>query len=443
MDLRENFRAPPFPRASLQSSSSLHALQVGDKLSGTDGTEWTVTDIGPGNVGRRDAHNVFREAPGPSAFAKRHIHEGVVRSAWDLVITPTMLKHMKMCTENRAREESGDKDWSVSMDELEAFIAVLYARGWYGARNLELDFLWSKEWGPPFFSQTMSRDRFREIMRYLRFDLRTERSQRLRTDKFALCSDLWDSFIVNCNSLYKPGPELTVDEQLFPSKARCPFTQYMPNKLDKFGIKFWMLCDAKTKFMCNAMLYLGKSDERAPDVNLGEHVVLKLSESYMKKGRNITTDNYFTSVKLARALKAQQTSLVGTVNRKRREIPHEVKAAKGHRYSTVFLKNNDASLTVYQGKREKNVIVLSTMHPNITVGETEKRLPETIEVYNKNKAGVDSVDQMARLYSVRAATRRWPVHVFYNVLDIAAINAYILFSECTGEKISRHEFPVT
>jgi hypothetical protein len=91
MDLRENFRAPPFPRASLQSSSSLHALQVGDKLSGTDGTEWTVTDIGPGNVGRRDAHNVFREAPGPSAFAKRHVHEGVVRSAWDLVITPTML----------------------------------------------------------------------------------------------------------------------------------------------------------------------------------------------------------------------------------------------------------------------------------------------------------------------------------------------------------------
>jgi hypothetical protein len=74
---------------------------------------------------------------------------------------------MKMCTENRAREESGDKDWSVSMDELEAFIAVLYARGWYGARNLELDFLWSKEWGPPFFSQIMSRDRFREIMLYL------------------------------------------------------------------------------------------------------------------------------------------------------------------------------------------------------------------------------------------------------------------------------------
>ena len=115
-------------------------------------------------------------------------------------------------------------------------------------------------------------------------------------------------------------------------------------------------------------------------------------ESYMKKRRNITTDNSFTTVKLARALKAQQTSLVGTVNRKRREIPHEVKAAKGRRYSTVFFKNNDASLTVYQGNREKNVIVLSTMHPNIKVRETEKRLPETFEVYNKNKAGVDSVD---------------------------------------------------
>lgn len=40
--------------------------------------------------------------------------------------------------------------------------------------------------------------------------------------------------------------------------------------------------------------------------------------------------------------------------------------------------------------------------------------------------------QLARMYSVRAATRKWPVAVFYNILDLAAVNAYILYKACTG-----------
>ena len=39
------------------------------------------------------------------------------------------------------------------------------------------------------------------------------------------------------------------------------------------------------------------------------------------------------------------------------------------------------------------------------------------------------VDQMARKYSVKASGRRRPVHVFYNVLDLAAINSWILYKE--------------
>ena len=39
------------------------------------------------------------------------------------------------------------------------------------------------------------------------------------------------------------------------------------------------------------------------------------------------------------------------------------------------------------------------------------------------------LDQMARAYSVKGGTRRFPVTVFYNVLDLAGINARILFKE--------------
>ena len=47
---------------------------------------------------------------------------------------------------------------------------------------------------------------------------------------------------------------------------------------------------------------------------------------------------------------------------------------------------------------------------------------------------------MTRRYSTRAAARRLPVHVFYNILDLTAINAWIIYRGITGEKTSRHAF---
>ena len=47
---------------------------------------------------------------------------------------------------------------------------------------------------------------------------------------------------------------------------------------------------------------------------------------------------------------------------------------------------------------------------------------------------------MTRLYSVKAASRRWPVHVFYNVVDMALINSWILYKQVFQSSISRREF---
>ena len=130
-----------------------------------------------------------------------------------------------------------EKNTSLSVRELKAFLALLFVRGVYN-KNIEMESFWSEEWGLAFFNSTMPRSRYREIMRYLRFDKKESRRAHLSSDKFALMSHVWGSFVNNCVACYKPGLNITVDEQLFPTKARCRFTQYMANKPDKFGIKF-------------------------------------------------------------------------------------------------------------------------------------------------------------------------------------------------------------
>ena len=47
---------------------------------------------------------------------------------------------------------------------------------------------------------------------------------------------------------------------------------------------------------------------------------------------------------------------------------------------------------------------------------------------------------MAKKMTTKASSRQWPLHVFYNILDLSGINSYILFTEVTGEKISRRKF---
>ena len=140
----------------------------------------------------------------------------------------------------------------------------------------------------------MGRNRFCEIIRFPRFDMWSITLSRLQMDKFALISAVWDKFIENRIVCYKPGENITVDEQLFPTKACCRFTQYMSNKQDKSGIKFWLAVDVKSKCILNAIPFLGKDEARPATQRLSEGVIIKLVEPYLGKRRNVTTDNFFT-----------------------------------------------------------------------------------------------------------------------------------------------------
>ena len=58
---------------------------------------------------------------------------------------------------------------------------------------------------------------------------------------------------------------------------------------------------------------------------------------------------------------------------------------------------------------------------------------ETVEFYNKPKCGVDVVDEIARQYSVKAGSCWRPVAVFYNILDLAGINAFVCYKKRAGD----------
>ncbi|GFW89312.1 ATP-dependent DNA helicase [Trichonephila clavipes] len=110
-------------------------------------------------------------------------------------------------------------------------------------------------------------------------------------------------------------------------------------------------------------------------------------------------------------------------------------------YDTLLLKHDDATLTVYQVKTRKNVLLLSSLHPTVDISNNHpKKLPKSISFYNSTKFGFDISDEMARKYSVKAGSRRWPVHVFYSIRDLAGNNSWILDKEVTDKKLTMREY---
>ena len=123
------------------------------------------------------------------------------------------------------------------------------------------------------------------------------------------------------------------------------------------------------------------------------------------------------------------------MNRKRTEVPKAIKTMKLPLYSTRIFKNEGLTLTVYQGKPSKNVLVLSSVHKEAPISDTHKKLPESVVYYNHTKCGVDNIDHMALLNTTKVASRRGLCGFFYNILDFAAINAKIVYRETNGTKL--------
>ena len=99
-------------------------------------------------------------------------------------------------------------------------------------------------------------------------------------------------------------------------------------------------------------------------------------------------------------------------------------------------------MTFYHCKKQKSVVLISTLYPDVEIPshKNPSKKPETVLFYNKTKSGVEVIDQMARKYSVKVESRRWPVHVFYNVIDLALINSWILFRNVCKSNVNRCRF---
>nr|CAH7754571.1 unnamed protein product [Callosobruchus chinensis] len=330
--------------------------------------------------------------------------------------------------------------------EIRAVIGLLYLAGTYKAARLNLEDLFATDGtGIEEFRKTMSLQRFTILLSCLRFDNVANREERKKIDKLAAIRSVLDKFVENSQNIYTPSEHLTIDEKLEAFHGRCAFRQFMPNKPARYGIKIFALVDARTYYVLNLEVYVGAQPDGPFSVsNKPFDVVLRLIKPISGTGRNVTFDNWFTSYELLlHLLKYHNLTAVGTLRKNKTQIPPNFLKTRGREElsSTLGFQEN-IMITSYVPRKNKVVLLMSTFHltPDIDPRTEDKKKPEVITFYNCTKAGVDVVDELSASYDVSRNSRRWPLTIFFAMLNCAGINALVIHSANTGITMKRRNF---
>ena len=197
----------------------------------------------------------------------------------------------------------------------------------------------------------ITRNHFEEISRYLHFvdnDTWGEEGYHRLQKILPIISAINTA----CRGNYHPNCENSVDEAMIPFKGRSSLKQYVPLKPVKRGFKVWVRADSWNGYFCELEVYTGKAADGTTEQNLGERVVLKLTEKIAGLNHQVFVDRFFTSVRLYSTLLEHNVYACGTIIASRKNFPDELKEVAGLEHGQfVFRQAGSIVATAWKDKK--------------------------------------------------------------------------------------------
>ncbi|KAI4487664.1 hypothetical protein M0802_011926 [Mischocyttarus mexicanus] len=218
----------------------------------------------------------------------------------------------------------------------------------------------------------------------------------------------------NFEKYFEPGEIVCVDESLIPFRGRIVFNQYIKQKRHKYGIKIFKLCATPGYTLAFKIYCEKKTDiEKTTPTN----VVLSLCKSIFGKGHTICTDNWYTSIELARKLVAQNTHLVGTIRSNRRGIPKDLLSKKLKRYEYIAKESNDdisEQMASYCSPLRKSVKWYKEIELNNLLKSFIDGTAHFIRTELRTSGSQDLTDAIANAIAIETSITPNPQNLSYN-----------------------------
>jgi hypothetical protein len=182
----------------------------------------------------------------------------------------------------------------------------------------------------PVFGCVISIDQFASICKFMHFSNNNSKDTYLSPPELFKIYPVMSYLNRKFQNLYTPDQNIATYESLTPWKGRLSFTQYIPLKTSKFGIKSYELCESSSGYLWFFIIY-ARRDTRFQSTLISEKksrtaaVVLSLVEPLLGKGHTLWMDNFYNAPALAIELKFMKTDCVGILCLNRKNIPYIAK----------------------------------------------------------------------------------------------------------------------
>lgn len=433
-------------------------LRRDSEMSSSSETEdSTFTPIAPTKTFSK-ATDDFLDTPGPRRAPPSNASP---IDYFNLFFTPSLLESIVIETNRYASQfiQSHDlsdnsriKKWTeTNVQEIRAFIAVLLEMGI--TKKPTMYCYWRQNSRViPWFGKMFARDRFLLLLKFFHL-VDNQLLVAPGHPDYDPCAR-FEMLVKHANTVfhkhYVPYKQLYIDESLVGTHCHSSIKQYLPNKLHhKLGMNFWMLCDSITKYCLGFYCYKGANNEEDRNLvkknGLGFLVVENLLENYLEKGYHLFTDNFYTSLHLAKSLLKRKTYLTGTIHQNMKEIPAEAKKAEAG--VPKYFANQNILMCSFKDKKTKPrpAILISSNANSNSVRLTEKKgnfeytkeTPSMIHDYKIYMRKVNEGDESDKMLYANLDERRtcklWKKVVF-NIFGRMVLNGYILYKSNTTEK---------
>lgn len=363
-------------------------------------------------------------------------------SMLQLIVDETNMYAEQCLHSQKSKNHSKQREWhSTYKDEIRILFCIWIMQGiikkpveqWYWSNDEKVC--------TPFFRKLMSYRRYHNLKQYLHFS--NNENYDPKTHPNPKLNKIWPIYS-KINELSKNAvtleQDVSIDESLLLYKGRLAWKQYLPLKRARFGIKMYMLCEAKSGYIWSTIIYTGKGtlfDEEflQPEFPKSTQVVLTLMKPLLNKGYCVTLDNYYSSPILTDTLIKYKTDSYGTINLNRKEVPNYVKAKKLKKGDTVAFRRGKALIMKWKDK--KDVSLISTIHnTEMCAANTfteEKLKPKVVVDYNDTMGGVDRADQNLAPYAIpRKYGKKYYKKIFFHLFDQCIWNSYVLYKKNGG-----------
>lgn len=364
-------------------------------------------------------------------------------------IDDDMLQFMVDETIRYARQKN-DLTFNLTLKEMEKFLGIILFTGYHHLPQEDMYWCRAEDCNTPLVYETMPRQRFRDIKKYLHLcnndtiDLE---------DKLGKVRQFIEMF---CKKLQQFGifsENLSIDEEMIPYTGKHSAKMYMRGKPIKFGFKLWVLASSDG-YPFNLKVYVGKekmtnNQEKLP---LGTKVVLDLIPCIQTpKCHTIYVDNFFNSLTLLQTMRDKEFRITGTIRENRLQkcpLKESKEMKKENRGAMDKISTKEISVVKWN---DNHVVCMASNFENVEALNKAKRWchikkkkieidqPNMVANYNANMGGVDSLDRYLSQYRPKIRGRKWWWPFFTNTVNMAVVAAWRIKRE-GGEKMPQLDF---